>query len=343
MVDYPYHPAPYAAPDASWHDQRTRELDDIMSIFDSLSPYRNGYGSSDSTSTAPSDQPFNAAAHYPSQPIQPPLISVTGPDAVIAHSLPSSIDPASLIFQPDSDPPLAYDVLDHETLQELLFTFDYPLPDESYAHVPMAVPDTTPVPAQPPAPAPVPAPRPTRRNSPTSSIRPSRVRPRESPSKLMSTVDAASAALRHKDTPPACLACKRGKIKCRRSASSERRFKIKIKPAPATSTVGSLERQIRDLYTKIQGMMVALNGGTATFFGSLTMPDLDPKPCDCPADQTHRPGCRVADPTMLCMRAGLMELRSLEDEDNESSGEDAEMGTGGSESDDRAFFPLPAL
>ncbi|KAG9073636.1 hypothetical protein FS749_014841, partial [Ceratobasidium sp. UAMH 11750] len=342
MVNYhpynPYHTA-YAS-DASWDAQRTQYIGDVMDIIESVSAYRNGYDSSDATSTVP--DPFNA--HYPPQTMQPPLISVTEPDA----QLPTSIDPSNLTFQPD--PPLTFDIRDLEAMPafEQLFTIDYPVPDESYA--PMAVLDTAPV--QAPAPVPVPARLPSRQPSPKSSIRPRRT---HQLSKVTTAAAAASGGLRHKNNSPACLACKKGKIKCRPSASSGRCINcethnkecILVDPRSKSNppTVGSLEREIRAMYGKIQGLMFALHGGTTTFFGSLNLPELDPKPCDCPQDQTdqtdrpqdqiHRPGCRVADPTMLCMRAGLMELRSLDDENDESEGEDAEMGTGGSESDDR--------
>ncbi|KAG8750733.1 hypothetical protein FRC12_012756, partial [Ceratobasidium sp. 428] len=364
MVDYHPYRAPHAAypvPNAHWTEQqRLQDLEEFTKMYDYLSQYHSGYGSSDSASTAPSNPPAGTfdngdmGAQYPSLAIQPPYISVTGPEPEIAHQLPSSIDPRQMSLQ--NDPYLMFNITTYEEELGRLFTLDEPpapLPTPTQA-MPTLTPTASPVPVQAPAQAsaPVPAPTPSpvsapRRQRADGSIRSNRQRQRESSAKMMTTAAAASAG---KKDAPACLACKKAKTKCRPSPSGRGRclscetHDKDCVPGNAGgrsqqhSTISSLEKRIRELYGRIERQMLALNGGGTNFFGPITMPDLEPRPCDCPlSDSTsaHRAGCRIADPSALYMRAQFMELKDPDEEGEESDlGEDIDMGSGGSESDD---------
>ncbi|KAG9122477.1 hypothetical protein FRC07_001117 [Ceratobasidium sp. 392] len=373
MVEYhPYqNPAPYvAAPDALWGAQdRDHYLDEFTSMFDSLAEFRPGYASSDSAgSTAPSHLPpgLVTGAQYPAQVIQPPMFSITAPDAQIAHQLPSSIDPRSISLQHGAaDSFSLYDMHDmqfgSDQIDAMNQLFTYAMPNESSTQLPtpMAIPTantSTPVLVQPPVQAPAPVPAPRQSPKPRGSIGPVRNQraQRESSAKASTTAAAASSGSHKtkdkvKGSIPACLNCKAAKTRCERVPSTNNRCQYcenqnkECNPGgagsrPATQTISSLERKIRELQGKIERQVIALSGTTG-FFGSNATPELQPRPCDCPLDgpnAAHKQGCRVADPQALCMRAQLMDLRSWEEDDIESDqGDDVDMGTGGSESDDR--------
>ncbi|QRV81888.1 Fungal specific transcription factor domain [Ceratobasidium sp. AG-Ba] len=341
---YDYGSAPYISPDVAWNLER---IDDLLDLSNYLSTFRDANASGDSSneSIAPSHphDPY-AGAHYPPVVTQVPLINISSADAAMVQEYNGSVDPTLISFGQPLHESQHVPVDINEQWEQYVGTRLYPVSPS-----PPMIPNH-PLPA-PEIQFPVPGPNPhpphsPRRRIPKPSIGPDR-RPRElSSSKTMSPAEAAKHLKEKvKEAHQTCQNCRKGKTKCRPSAVpdqcatclSQKKTCIpsenRLKPPPPT--VSSLEKKIRMLFAQIEEKMAALNGGAQPFFGQNHGPGLDGKSCDCPGGN-HKPGCRIADPVTLCMRAKLMELRNPDDEDDDFDNQDVDMGGsgGGSESDD---------